>query len=360
MLQAIFDGMIERIIAKPTTLFLIIHDEAHWSARKGDGKKIGVADAYINHPVLRNAPNVRVVSVSATPYNMQTCKSQVDPDNEINWSHYFDDTDGYYGIDQFVKAEPGFGSIQDDNDFEQHCRRSKAKDKQTRHETLLEEYIHAIACAAGAENPPGESSQYTKEMMADFIRLPLQRAGRGSMILLRTLRHNEAIPFAKGLREARARMGLVDRFAVILDIETNGAKRESTLGSHLAKEDPRLVERMQAVYPQSEKWKNVQLISKYEDLLDLPCCLIIVNKGKMGDRHVSHRLNHTCMHICSFIIFIPVCPPVCPSVCPLPCVQFPEVPSTLRPSPTVHQWIRSLPCATGAGSWEGVLLSKRN
>ena len=61
-----------RIEAEPRTLFLFIHDEAHWQATRD-----GTAGQIINHDVLRLSRNVLTLFVSATPYNLQTQSSQV-------------------------------------------------------------------------------------------------------------------------------------------------------------------------------------------------------------------------------------------------------------------------------------------
>jgi len=55
--------LIQRIKDEPETLFLIFHDEAHFQATLG-----GFSDRYINHPLIRDSPNVIILFVTATPF----------------------------------------------------------------------------------------------------------------------------------------------------------------------------------------------------------------------------------------------------------------------------------------------------
>ena len=82
-----FRRFIARVIAEPTTLFLLVHDEAHHSASFG-----GKAHQFVNDPAIRLAPNVVTLSVSATPYNLVTAGSQIPAAkgripaaNEVHW-----------------------------------------------------------------------------------------------------------------------------------------------------------------------------------------------------------------------------------------------------------------------------------
>jgi hypothetical protein len=67
----VFDRIKKLIKEERETLFLIVHDEAHWSPTKNR------AGSRINHEDLRCSANVHTLFVSATPYNLLTCDSQV-------------------------------------------------------------------------------------------------------------------------------------------------------------------------------------------------------------------------------------------------------------------------------------------
>ena len=54
------------------TLFLVIHDEAHYSPIKGN-----LVDRFINDPTVSNANNLILLQVSATPYCLLTKNSRI-------------------------------------------------------------------------------------------------------------------------------------------------------------------------------------------------------------------------------------------------------------------------------------------
>ena len=70
--------LLGKVPKNPKTLFIKIHDEAHHAATPE-----GVANHIVNHGL--QSSNVICVSVSATPYNLQTQESQIPVDNEIHW-----------------------------------------------------------------------------------------------------------------------------------------------------------------------------------------------------------------------------------------------------------------------------------
>ena len=57
---------------KPGMLFVLIADECHWGPTTG-----GQHDKFVNDPELVEAANVLILLVSATPYNVLTCKSRL-------------------------------------------------------------------------------------------------------------------------------------------------------------------------------------------------------------------------------------------------------------------------------------------
>ena len=93
---------ISAIEHNPRTLFLVVHDEAHYEATAGGG-----ADRFINDDVVRTSPNVITLFVSATPYNLLTTDSQIPLCNIHTWQNDGGDADDtgwmYYGL-RFVRA----------------------------------------------------------------------------------------------------------------------------------------------------------------------------------------------------------------------------------------------------------------
>ena len=99
--KARFKAMEERIKKEPATLFLVIQDEAHHSATFN-----GAANEFMNHPTVRTSPNVVILRVSATPYNLQTALAQTPLENEIHWG----DRGSYYGINECTVTEALLGA----------------------------------------------------------------------------------------------------------------------------------------------------------------------------------------------------------------------------------------------------------
>ena len=67
-----FDDFKKRVLAQPSTLFVMVPDECHWGALKGSPH-----DRYVNDPELNQAENVVVLMVSATPYCTLTLDSRL-------------------------------------------------------------------------------------------------------------------------------------------------------------------------------------------------------------------------------------------------------------------------------------------
>jgi hypothetical protein len=89
-----------------------------------------------------------------------------------------------------------------------------------------------------------------------------------------------------GLKKTRELLKMEQHFAIILDLQTRG---QTGLEESL---DEGLLERLR-------RWGKEGSLTQYSDLLDLPCVLILCEKGKMGDtfprslRYYDLRLRYT-------------------------------------------------------------------
>eukprot|EP00658_Telonema_sp_P-2_P015142 TRINITY_DN1580_c0_g1_i11.p1 TRINITY_DN1580_c0_g1~~TRINITY_DN1580_c0_g1_i11.p1 ORF type:complete len:1156 (-),score=118.62 TRINITY_DN1580_c0_g1_i11:494-3961(-) len=301
--QHMVQGIRRRIQDQPSTLFIIIHDEAHWAATRG-----GAADLCINDTVMLR-DNVLTLFVSATPYNLLTADSQVPMENELNWFEPGEDTK-YYGITDYLKASGTTGSpgqITVDEEFEKHAKRLfdndwkqqpalKAKRKadkqerkadkqaQARLQALIQEYVVALRTKMGASETTGTTSHLTTQMIGSL--LTPKSDGRGIMILLRTLSNAAANLISRALKEARQHLGLQDRFAVIVDTQHKSTGLQEAVPPEL--------------FEQAKVWSGKEhfRIATYNDLADIPCVLILCEKGKMGDtfpkslRYYDMRLRY--------------------------------------------------------------------
>ena len=121
----------KRAAGNKKLLSLLIVDEAHsW---------LGPAfDKFVNDKKVREATNIVTLFVSATPYNLQTCKSQIPVDNEVDMlgvdaAATLPGAAVYYGMSSYVKASTRLangeleasssdGYIAKDDDFEDRVK----------------------------------------------------------------------------------------------------------------------------------------------------------------------------------------------------------------------------------------------
>ena len=69
----------KRILEEKETFFFIVHDEAHYAPLKNN-----LADFFINDRQIISAPNLILLQVSATPYNLVTQDSRIKKKNRID------------------------------------------------------------------------------------------------------------------------------------------------------------------------------------------------------------------------------------------------------------------------------------
>jgi hypothetical protein len=115
----------------------------------------------------------------------------------------------------------------------------------------------------------------TERMVQDLVNVPVEsRDGRGIMILIRQPSKSGRKIF-EAILHARDKLGLTNRFAVLLDLDLNrnGGNLEWCMKEH-----------NKALY---EEMKRANLghnppLKTYSELEGLPCILILCEKGKMG------------------------------------------------------------------------------
>ena len=78
--------MEKRITQEQDTLFLVVHDEAHYEATRDPTKKKETAvNTFMNSEIILKSKNVVTLLVSATPYNLVSTNSRIPKDNIIDW-----------------------------------------------------------------------------------------------------------------------------------------------------------------------------------------------------------------------------------------------------------------------------------
>jgi len=218
----------------------------------------------------------------------------------------FEEVSPYYGMEKFSAAmdivDQKFGVIKADMEFENHVVAAKkclpSKTGKPRAKALFEEYLGAMEHEATGETTTS-TSKYTRRMFQDLIEMPERNHGRGPMILLRippsVEEKDDGVDLAtqtdlvEQLRAARDRLGLKHRFAILADLDMKKTKKKFELKDHMEKQEHKDLHThwMAGIENRCgrDEHGNVNMPKQltYEDLLDLPCILILCEKGKMGD-----------------------------------------------------------------------------
>ena len=305
-----------RIKKEKSTLFFIVHDEAHFAPIRGK-----LVDSLINDPEIAQAKNVILLQVSATPYNLITSNSRINDENRLDMFKEMtagEEGSQYYGIKDFVentldertlddqarnRLKPG--TLTKDNDFENmisppgntisHLRKyvtekfdestprkkKKSGKGDVEHKTRLYGFVLQWigALLEKAKIDPGifrsklanfiRKCDITKDILQDIDSDP---NGKGPMTLVRVLNKKEGRFFVESIRGVRDALGYSKKFSVIIDDESN--TREA---NELCEE---------AFLKRLQMWNDNgnpnYRPSSYNDLKDLPLILVVVEKGKMG------------------------------------------------------------------------------
>ena len=143
---------------------------------------------------------------------------------------------------------------------------------------------------AGVRQPNGKplsalpESDLTLQMVRKLVR-PGSPDGRGVMILVRVADQKSGKSLYNSLRSMRAYLGLQNTLGVIIDINQAEARDDTSFGLKETIEQP-LLDKLLS-WQRERGWvpgdATAPLVRQYSDLEDLPCVLILCEKGKMGD-----------------------------------------------------------------------------
>eukprot|EP01047_Picozoa_sp_COSAG01_P029643 COSAG01_NODE_2039_length_8573_cov_13.642672_1_plen_2500_part_00 len=297
-----FESIRTRVKNERRTLFAFIHDEVHWEATKttANGKRgAGAADRFMNDDELRLAHNAVHISISASPYNVVTKSSQIPAAHEIIW----DEADGYYGQELFTRADkfdtftPGSMNGTDDvydkscDDLQREHYGGGTVSQNARVHALVNSYVSALQKTLNDAEGKFQRAMFsrvtvhTEKIVADLVNMPLDTSdASGIMVLLRQPKRT-GLQIANQLRKARKLYGLQSRFAVIVDIDQKG-KPKPTIFAELEKHSPDVLQLAQQ-RRHNRGQPPLSHESTYEDLQDIPCILVVCEKGKMGDSFPS-------------------------------------------------------------------------
>ncbi|KAB5562529.1 hypothetical protein PHYPO_G00018820 [Pangasianodon hypophthalmus] len=286
------NGLIQKSKLNPYTLFILVHDHAHWDVssekcgRMGGLSSSGLVDSLLNCRHIQEAPNVLILHVTSFPFALQTQYTRISPYNEIHWPSAFNnDVDlyhektKYFGVSELLESTrsgSGLPLLRFDSSFESMVtaleeRFPKLHSSVIRTQVLLQHYSVALLAAARGQvqlqkHTSVETLEIVQCLLGSTRRCP---SHHGYMLLLR-------IPFPclaalahQRLCHIRDRLGLHKHFEIVLGDPTSGI----IVGKHFLS--------------QLRVWLKIQdpdwTPRTYLDLEALPCILIFTGMDPMGE-----------------------------------------------------------------------------
>ncbi|XP_056420182.1 protein GREB1 isoform X2 [Hyla sarda] len=287
-----FKLFLQKAMQNPHTLFVLVHDHAHWDLTSSlytphpqKDTSFGLVDRLLNCRELRDAPNILHLHVTSCPYALQTQNTRISPYNEIHWpSSYSHGTElyhenrKYFGLSQYIESTLSGHSLpllRHDSSFEAIVlalgkRFPKLHSAVIRTFLLVQHYSSAMMAICGLSQMKSYTSVETLEIIQNLLNSPKQCAsGHGLMVLLRIPCIQLATLAYERLCHIRERLGLQNRFEVILGT----ANSAITIGKHF-------VDQLKVWQKNEEKdWQP----RTYLELEGLPCILICSGTEPLGE-----------------------------------------------------------------------------
>ncbi|XP_015207603.2 protein GREB1 isoform X2 [Lepisosteus oculatus] len=287
--QGKINAFIQKSKMNPYTLFILVHDHAHWDLSSGPFTPgdlcTGLVDGLLNCREIREAPNILTLHVTSFPFALQTQYTRVSPYNEIHWpSAYSNDVDlyhentKYFGLSEFIDSSRSGSSLplmRYDNSFEAMVmglgeRFPKIHSAIIRTYVLMQHYAVAMMAVSGSLHLKKYTSVETLEIVQNLVNSPQKCPSRhGHMVLLRI----PSLPLARvayeRLCQVRERLGLQHLFEVIL----GNPSSPLSVGKHFV--------------DQLKMWLKIQdadwVPRTYLELEALPCILILTGMDPQGE-----------------------------------------------------------------------------
>uniref|UniRef100_A0A673KYZ4 GREB1-like protein n=1 Tax=Sinocyclocheilus rhinocerous TaxID=307959 RepID=A0A673KYZ4_9TELE len=282
------EAFMRKVKQNPYTLFVLIHDNSHvdlTSALSGSvchGELQGLADRVVNCPEVLEAINLLVLQVSCFPFTLQSRQSRISTQNEVHWPNTDDLASPkdlvYFGLKDYSRSlQWGVASpiLRCDDAFERMVktlleRHPHLHSMVIRSYLLIQQYTEALMALTAAPSLRDHVTPQTLAMVEDLLSVPgRSRHGCGHMLLVRVPSLQLARLAQERLEEARDKLGLQYRFAVLL----GSPAAEISLPVHFCA-------RLRAWRGcRNEEWAP----HSYEDLEGLPCIVILTGKDPLGE-----------------------------------------------------------------------------
>ncbi|XP_062893592.1 protein GREB1 isoform X2 [Mobula hypostoma] len=307
--QSKFEAFQQKVLNSPYTLFILIHDHAHWDLTSGGAVSrnepfLGVADRIINCKEMKEALNVLTLQVTSFPFAFQTQQTCISPYNEIHWPsswnnrvNLYQENSKYFGLSDLIDSTYSahrLPLLRYDSSFEIMVTAVQERFP-TIHSAvtwtyiLIQHYSAAMMVTAGHLQMKNYSSVETLEIIQSLINSARScPSSHGYMVVLRIPSVSLAALAYERLSQVRCRLGLQYTFEIILG--TPNAK--ITIDQHF-------ITRL-------KEWQKIEdpdwVPQTYLDLEDLPCILILSGTDHYGEsfprsaKYYDLRLiNSTCL-----------------------------------------------------------------
>ncbi|KFO75217.1 Protein GREB1 [Cuculus canorus] len=290
--QIKFKVFLQNSMQNPHTLFVLIHDHAHWDLMSAmhslypqTDLSTGLVDRLLNCREVKEAPNIVTLHVTSFPYALQTQHTHISPYNEIHWpSSYSNGVDlyhenkKYFGLSEFIESTLSGHSIpllRYDSSFEAMVmalgkRFPRLHSAVIRTFVLIQHYSAAMMAVCGLSQMKNYTSVETLEITQNLINSSRQcPSGHGLMVVLRIPCTPLAAVAYERLYNVRERLALEDNFEIILGNPNSGI----TVGK-------RFVEQLKV-------WQKIEDVDwrpqTYLELEGLPCILIFSGMDPQGE-----------------------------------------------------------------------------
>uniref|UniRef100_A0A480ZFI0 Protein GREB1 isoform X1 n=1 Tax=Sus scrofa TaxID=9823 RepID=A0A480ZFI0_PIG len=310
--QTKFKVFLQNSFQNPHTLFVLIHDHAHWDLVSSavhnlysqSDPSVGLVDRLLNCKEVKEAPNIVTLHVTSFPYALQTQHTLISPYNEIHWpASYSNGVDlypenkKYFGLSEFIESTLSGHSLpllRYDSSFEAMVtalgkRFPRLHSAVIRTFVLVQHYAAALMAVSGLSHMKSYTSVETLEITQNLLNAPKQcPCGHGLMVLLRVPCSPLAAVAYERLAHVRARLALEEHFEIILGNPSSGI----SIGKHFLK--------------QLKMWQKIEDAEwrpqTYLELEGLPCILIFSGMDPHGEslprslRYCDLRLiNSSCL-----------------------------------------------------------------
>uniref|UniRef100_A0A8K9XPD5 Growth regulating estrogen receptor binding 1 n=1 Tax=Oncorhynchus mykiss TaxID=8022 RepID=A0A8K9XPD5_ONCMY len=288
--RARIDDLIQEANRNPNTLFILVHDHAHWDiilvyvhgwyGASGGDSGSGLVDSLLNSCQIRDANNILTLYVTSFPFALQTQHTRISPYNEIHWPSAFNnevdlylEKTQYFGVCELLdstRSGSGLPLLRYDSSFESTAsvleeRFPKLHSAVIRTQVLIQHYCVAMMAVSGRSGSGGRSQhKHTSVETLEIVQSLLSAAQRcpshhGHMVLLRLPSLALAGWAHQRLVRIRQRLGLGELFEIIL-----GNPRSSTQRC-------------------TRSFETDWVPRTYLELEALPCILILSGADPLGE-----------------------------------------------------------------------------